>query len=226
MSARGPSLGVIAPRIGIVRSYPRRCEIVHENAPANHIYEVISGTVCTYKVLKNGRRQITGFYFAGDVFGLDSAAKYPVAAEAIAKTEIRIFNKQTLTASGSFNGEVSHHLLTLTARELVRQEELLFSLSRRAEERIVYFIVEMIQRASPKDGRIALPMGRQDIADYLGLTIETVSRVLHDLERRGAIKIRYRAIVLRNQFVEEESENCTIFLRRLRGVSRRQAGTR
>ena len=60
MSARGPSLGVIAPRIGIVRSYPRRCEIVHENAPANHIYEVISGTVCTYKVLKNGRRQITG----------------------------------------------------------------------------------------------------------------------------------------------------------------------
>ena len=61
----------------------------------------------------------------------------------------------------------------------------------------------MIERAPPKDGRIALPMGRQDIADYLGLSIETVSRVLHDLERRGAIKIKgYRSIALRNQFVE------------------------
>jgi CRP/FNR family transcriptional regulator, nitrogen fixation regulation protein len=157
---QGPSLGVIAPRIGIVRSYPRRYEIVHENAPTNHIYEVISGTVCTYKVLKNGRRQIAGFYFADDVFGLEGAAKYPLAAEAITKTEIRIFNKQVLTASATFNGEVTNHLLTLTARELARQENLLFSLSRTAEDRIVYFIMEMIQRAPPKDGRIALPMGR------------------------------------------------------------------
>ena len=190
MSAQAPSLSVIAPRICIVRSYPPRCEIVHENAPANHIYEVISGTVCTCKALKNGRRQIAGFYFTGDVFGLEIAAKYALAAEAITKTEIRIFNKQTLTASASFNGEVTRHLLTLTARELARQENLLFSLSRTAEDRIVYFIVEMIQRAPPKDGLIALPMGRQDIADYLGLTIETVSRTLHDFERRGAIKIR------------------------------------
>ena len=198
-----PSLGVIAPRIGIVRSYPRRCEIVHENAPTNHVYEVISGTACTYKVLKYGRRQINGFYFTGDVFGLESVAKCPLAAEAITKTEIRIFNKQTLTASASFNGEVTHLLLTLTARQLARQENLFFSLSRTAEDRIVHFIVEMIERAPPKDGRIALPMGRQDIADYLGLSIETVSRVLHDLERRGAIKIKgYRSIALRNQFVE------------------------
>ena len=126
MSAQGPSLGVNASRIGIVRSYPRRCEIVHENAPTNHFYEVISGTVCTYKVLKNGRRQIAGFYFTDDVFGLESAAKYPLAAEAITKTEIRIFNKQTLTASASFNGEVTHLLLTLTARQLARQENLFF----------------------------------------------------------------------------------------------------
>ena len=217
MNAQGPSLGVIAPRIGMVRSYPPRCEIVHENAPANHIYEVISGTVCTYKVLKNGRRQIAGFYFTGDVFGLESAAKYPLAAEAITKTEIRIFNKQTLTASASSNGEVTHHLLTLTARELARQENLLFSLSRSAEDRIVYFIVEMIQRAPPKDGRIVLPMGRQDIADYLGLTIETVSRILHAFERRGAIKIRYRSIALRNQLVEGSAEELPVLFEGIKG---------
>jgi CRP/FNR family transcriptional regulator, nitrogen fixation regulation protein len=217
MSVRSPSLGVIAPRIGIVRSYPRRFEILHENAPANHIYEVISGTFCTYKVLKNGRRQIAGFYFTGDVFGLESVAKYPLAAKAITKTEIRIFNKQTLTASASSNGEVAHHLLSLTARELARQENLIFSLSRSAEDRIVYFIVEMIQRALPKDGRIVLPMGRQDIADYLGITIETVSRILRDLERRGAIKIRYRSIALRNQFVEGSAEELPVLFEGIKG---------
>jgi len=80
--------------------------------------------------------------------------------------------------------------------------------------RIVYFIAEMIQRASPKEGRIALPMTRQDIADYLGLTIETVSRTLHDLERRGAIEIRgYHSIALRNQFVERRAEELPDLIR-------------
>jgi CRP-like cAMP-binding protein len=72
MRIQGQSIGAIARRIGIVRSYPAKCEIVHQNAPAMRVYEVISGTVCTCKVLKNGRRQIAGFYFSGDVFGLES----------------------------------------------------------------------------------------------------------------------------------------------------------
>jgi CRP/FNR family nitrogen fixation transcriptional regulator len=111
-----------------------------------------------------------------------------------------------LTALASSNREITHQLLALTARELARQQNLLLSLSGSAEDR-VYFITEMIQRASPKEGRIALPITRQDIADYLGLTIETVSRTLHDLERRGAIEIRgYHSIALRNQFVEGRAE--------------------
>jgi CRP/FNR family transcriptional regulator, nitrogen fixation regulation protein len=59
--------------VGIVRSYAREREIVHENDPADCVYEVISGTVCTSKMLREGRRQVTGFYFPGDVFGLESA---------------------------------------------------------------------------------------------------------------------------------------------------------
>jgi CRP/FNR family nitrogen fixation transcriptional regulator len=218
MRIQGQSLGAIAPRIGIVRSYPAKREIVHQNALATSLYEVISGTVCTCKFLKNGRRQIAGFYFSGDVFGLESVDRYPVAVEAITKAQMCVFKKQTLTALASSNREVTHRLLALTARELARQQNLLLSLSRSAEDRIVYFIAEMIQRASPKEGRIGLPMTRQDIADYLGLTIETVSRTLHDLERRGAIEIRgYHSIALRNQFVEGMAKELPDLFEGIRG---------
>ena len=110
--------------------------------------------------------------------------------------------RQVLTALASANPGLADRLLALTARELTRkQDHLLLLLSTTAEERIICFLIDMAQRASPRrDHLVALPMSRQDIADYLGLTIETVSRTLWDLERRGAIEISgYHSIVLRNQ---------------------------
>ena len=197
--------GSSSQRIGVVRSYSRKSHIIHEDDPADHVYEVVSGTVCTCKMLREGRRQIAGFYFPGDVFGLENAKKHNVAAQAITKAEVRVIQKQALTALASANLEVADQLLALTARELTRtQDHLLSLLSTTAEQRIICFLIDMIQRASPKeDHLIALPMTRLDIADYLGLTIETVSRVLWDLERRGAIKIKgYHSVALRNQFEE------------------------
>src|SRR5215472_13753451 len=196
-------------RIGVVRSYPRKSQIIREDDPADHVYEVVSGTVCTCKVLREGRRQIAGFYFAGDIFGLESAKKHSVAVEAITNAKVRIFKKPALSALASSNLEVADRLLALTSRELARkQDHLLLLLSTTAEERIICFLIEMVQRASPgEDDLIALPMARRDIADYLGLTIETVSRTLWDLERRGAIEIKgYHSIALRNQFVEGRGE--------------------
>jgi CRP/FNR family nitrogen fixation transcriptional regulator len=84
--------------VGIVRSYARKREIVHEDDAANCVYEVISGTVCTCKMLREGRRQISGFYFPGDVFGLESAEKHNIAAQAITNAEVRVIKKQALTA--------------------------------------------------------------------------------------------------------------------------------
>jgi CRP/FNR family transcriptional regulator, nitrogen fixation regulation protein len=193
----------------IVRSYAPKREIVSEDDPANRVYEVISGTVCTYKMLREGHRQISGFYFPGDVFGLESAQKRTVAAQAITKAEVRVIKKQALTALASSNPEVADQLLALTARELTRnQNHLLSLLSTTAEERIIAFLIDMVQRTPPReDHLIGLPMSRQDIADYLGLTIETVSRTLWDLERRGAFQINgYRSIVLHNHFVEGRAE--------------------
>jgi len=195
--------------VGIVRSYPRKWEIVREDDPTDHVYEVVSGTVCTCKMLREGRRQIAGFYFAGDVFGLESAQQHSVAAQAITNAKVRIFNKRALRALASSSLEVADRLLALTSRELARkQDHLLVLLSTTAEERIICFLIEMVRRAPPReDDFIALPMSRRDIADYLGLTLETVSRTLWDLERRGAIEIKgYHSIALRNQFAEGRGE--------------------
>ena len=194
--------------VGIVRSYPRKWEIVREDDPTDHVYEVVSGTVCTCKMLREGRRQIAGFYFAGDIFGLESAKIHSIAAEAITNAKVRIYKKRTLAALTSCNLEVADRLLALTTRELARKQELVLLLSRSAEERVVGFLIDMVQRASPReDDLIDLPMSRQDIADYLGLTIETVSRVLWDFERRGAIEISGRhSIVLRNQSTDGRGE--------------------
>jgi len=196
-------------RIGIARSYAPKREIVSEDDPANRVYEVISGTVCTYKMLREGRRQISGFYFSGDVFGLESGKKHDVAAQAITEAEVRVIQKQTLIALAAANRAVADQLLALTAQALKRkQDHILSLLSTTAEERIICFLIEMVQRASPRENHlIPLPMARMDIADYLGLTIETVSCALWGLERRGAIHINgQHSVVLRNNLVEGRAE--------------------
>jgi CRP/FNR family nitrogen fixation transcriptional regulator len=184
------------PGVGIVRSYARKSQIVRENDLAEHIYEVISGTVCTWRMPSDGRRQIAGFYFAGDVFGLKDVKNHSLTAQAITAVKVRVFKKQVLNALASSDVKVAQQLLLLTAVELGRQQELHLLLCRPAQERVIHFLVDMAQRASPnEDNLIALPMYRQDIADYLGLTIETVSRMLCEIKRRGAIKIKGRHTV-------------------------------
>ena len=193
--------------VGVVRSYASKSEIIHEDDPADSVYEVVSGAVCTYRMIKEGRRQIGGFYFSGDIFGLEAAEKHVLAAQAITEAKVWIAKKQALNALASCDAKVADQLLSLTALELARKQDLALILSRSAEDRVIYFLVEMSQRISPKEYLIALPMMRQHIADYLGLTLETVSRNLWDLKRRGAIKIEGRRyIVLHNQYTNDGPE--------------------
>ena len=200
--------------VGVVRSYASKSEIIHENDPADRVYEVISGAVCTSRTLREGRRQIAGFYFSGDVFGLESAEKQVLTAKAITSTTVRVVKKSALKALTSREAEVADRLLSLTARELARKQDLALLLSRSAEDRVIYFLIEI----SSKENLIALSMKRQHIADYLGLTIETVSRILWDLERRGAIEIEgRRRIVLRNQYTNGRSENALDLFERVTG---------
>ena len=173
--------------------------------PADRVYEVIKGTVCTNRTLRDGRRQIAGFYFPGDVLGLEYVNNHPLAAQAITETRVRIIKKQALNTLASSDYKVADRLLALTARELARKQNLVLLLSRSAEERIIGFLLEMAQRASATD-RIHLPMYRRHIADYLGLTLETVSRTFRNLERRGAIRIAKGSIVLCSQSANGKTE--------------------
>src|SRR5215467_4247102 len=128
--------GSFSQRIGVVRSDARKREITtREDDPATRVYEVISGTVCTTKMLRDGRRQVGGFYFAGDVFGLEAAVKHTLAAQAITDVKVRIVKKQTLGALALSDCKVADCLLSLTARELARKQSLALLLSRTAQER-------------------------------------------------------------------------------------------
>lgn len=187
--------------VGGITYYPRRVQIVHEDEAADRLYKVISGTVCTYKVLSDGRRQIGGFYLAGDIFGLESGEGHTLAAETITNAKVLVIRKSVLAALASRNAALTGHLLLLTARELAHvQERVLLLSSKSAQERVVGFLLEMSKRGSSRGNSVDLPMSRQDIADYLGLTIETVSRTLWALENCGAIEIsRRRRIQFRSR---------------------------
>jgi CRP-like cAMP-binding protein len=187
--------------IGGVTYYPRRVQIFHEDEAADRLFKVISGTVCTYKVLSDGRRQIGGFYLPSDIFGLECAEGHTLAAETITNAKVLVIRKSVLTALASRNAALTTHLLLLTARELARvKERVLLLSSKSAQERVVGFLLEMSKRGSPTANSVDLPMSRQDIADYLGLTIETVSRTLWALENNGAIEIsRRRRIQFRSR---------------------------
>ena len=185
--------------MGAPMSYPRNTEIFGENEPADYVYKVISGSVRTYKILNDGRRQIGGFYLPGDIFGLQFADEHALSAEAITDTKVLVVKRSALNALAGRDAGVGRDLFNLTSRELRRMQNRILLLVKSAQERVASFLLEMAERASAGN-IVELPMSRQDIADYLGLTIETVSRTLTCLESAAAIEVpSSRRIVLRNR---------------------------
>ena len=185
--------------MGAPMSFARNAEIYGEGEPADYLYKVVSGTVRTYKVLSDGRRQIGAFYMPGDVFGLEITDDHTFSAEAIADAKVLVVKRSALVALAQRDNDVARQLWTLTGRELGRVQDHILLLIKTAQERVVGFLLEMADRGSNTNS-LELPMSRQDIADYLGLTIETVSRTLTILENAATIELpTSRRIVLRNR---------------------------
>jgi len=185
--------------MGAPMAFSRNAEIYGENEPAEYLYKVLSGTVRTYKVLNDGRRQIGFFYLPGDVFGLEVGDKHSFSAEAIADCKVLVIKRSGVIALAARETDVARQLWEMTATELRRVQDHIMLLIKTAQERVAGFLLEMAARA-PGANEIELPMSRQDIADYLGLTIETVSRTLTQLENSAAIAVpTSRRIVLRNR---------------------------
>ena len=191
-------LGQSMNLMGATMVYPRNTEIFGENEPADYLYKVVSGSVRTYKILSDGRRQVGGFYLPGDLFGLEFADEHTLSAEAISDTKVMVVKRSTLTALAGHDALIAQQLFNLTGRELRRAQDRILLLVKSAQERVASFLLEMAERVSGNS--IELPMSRQDIADYLGLTIETVSRTLTSLECAATIEVpTSRRIVLRNR---------------------------
>jgi CRP-like cAMP-binding protein len=185
--------------MGAAMSFTRNAEIFGENEPADYFYRVVSGAVRTYKILNDGRRQIGGFYLPGDIFGLEFAGEHTLAAEAITNVKVLVIRRSALTALAERDVGTARELYAFTARELQRAQARIVLLVKSAQERVANFLLEMAERAAAENV-IELPMSRQDIADYLGLTIETVSRTLTSLETAATIDVpTSRRIVLRNR---------------------------
>jgi CRP-like cAMP-binding protein len=202
-AAQSPSsahtLGEQLDLIGASVRFARNEEIFSEEESADYLYKVVSGTVRTYKLLSDGRRQIGAFYVPGDIFGLEIAEQHTFSAEAVTDATILVIKRSAIAAIAARDSEVAQQLLTLTGRQLHRVQDHLMLLVKTAQERVAGFLLEMAARA-PAANEIDLPMSRQDIADYLGLTIETVSRTLTQLATTAAIEVpTSRRIVLRNR---------------------------
>ena len=153
----------------------------------------------TSKILADGRRQIGSFYLPGDIFGLEVDEEHTFSAEAITDSKVLVVKRSALDALAERDNDVARQLWTLTTRELRRVQDHILLLIKTAQERVAGFLLEMAERRASGNA-VELPMSRQDIADYLGLTIETVSRTLTNLENSAAIALpSSRRVVLRNR---------------------------
>jgi CRP/FNR family nitrogen fixation transcriptional regulator len=184
---------------GATMPFDRNAEVYGENEPADYVYKVLRGCVRTYKVLNDGRRQIDAFYLPGDIFGLELGDEHSCSAEAITDSMILVVKRSLVLSAAERNNALARRLWSHTARDLRRAQHHTLLLIKSAQERVAAFLLEMAERLSA-EAALDLPMSRQDIADYLGLTIETVSRTLSQLEDAATIALpASRRIVLRNR---------------------------
>ena len=168
-------------------TYKKGSEIYGEKEPADYVYQVKSGAVRSYKLLSDGRRQIGAFHLVGDIFGLENGSEHRFTAEAIVHTTVRLVKRRSLEFVAQSDAMVARNLLSMTTSNLQHAEDHMLLLGRKTSlERVAAFLLEMDKRLTAA-GVMALPMCRRDIADYLGLTLETVSRALSRLHGFGVL---------------------------------------
>ena len=197
-------------------SLPAGKLIMEEGDPARYFYNVNSGTVRLFKSLPDGRRQITGFATTGHFIGLASTDVNIVSAEAIDTVQVCRFSRATLTSMQAEYPALERKLLDIAIHELALNQQQILLLGRKtALERIATFLLSWKRhQVSCSGSRLhagsvaTLPLSRTDLADYLGLTIETVSRSLSNLKKNGLIEVpnTHEIILLQPQALEDIAE--------------------
>jgi CRP/FNR family transcriptional regulator len=165
-------------------------------------YNLLEGVMRLYKLLADGRRQIIGFALPGDFLGLAASSRHNFSADAIGAVELCQFSRSGFTKFSQNKPDLLRRINELAVKELGQAQNHIVLLGRRsAEEKVATFLVGWRNRMAELPGpphTLPLPMSRQDIADYLGLTIETVSRTFTKFERDGVIEIVHGGVRILN----------------------------
>jgi CRP/FNR family transcriptional regulator len=186
---------------------------VSEEEAADHLFNVTGGTVKVYKLLADGRQQITGFLFPGDFLGLSSNQRYAYSAEAVTRVTYCRFARKKLERLLADFPAMEHRLLGIASNELAAAQDQMLLLGRKtAREKVASFILFLSRRAAKagrQDNPVEVPMTRADIGDYLGLTIETVSRTFTALRKDKLIELPSadRVRILDRDGLEEAAES-------------------
>jgi len=160
---------------------------------SKHLYNITKGNIKIYKLLNDGRIQIIGFLYPGDFFGSYKKGRFNYSAEAIGDVRLCVFKQEVLDIYLEKNMNLAKELLHMTSHELTLAQDRIGVLGKmNANERVAKFILNISDqraRIGWQDNPISLPMTRQDIADYLGLTLETVSREITRFKTSNLIKV-------------------------------------
>ena len=181
-----PAIADVMARLGLRMTFGKDEEIFCQDEDADLIYIVVSGAVRTTRLLSDGRRQVGSFYYPGDLVGLQTGDTHRFSAEALSESTLLVIKRSSLKTFAG-DEEIDRAIWEATRRELERTQEHLLGLGRKtACEKVASFLMDLAAREDSDE--IALPMGRQDMADYLGLTIETVSRMLTQLQGASVVE--------------------------------------
>ena len=187
------------PEAEVARVPTRRLEAkVHvflAGDPRAYLYKLDSGVVCLYRIVVSGRRQVTGFAFAGDIFGMGALNRHVLSAQALRTTRVQSIPIGALGRLAGNDPRFGLKLYEAACLELASTQQTLLVIKRPALERLAGFLLVWAQR-NGRNGDdpelLILPMTRADIGDFLGLTIETVSRMFSKLQAEGVIEIKQR----------------------------------
>ena len=192
----GPALSLRGTRM----HFDRNSEIFGEGEAAGYLYRIVSGAVRIMRFTSDGRRQILGFHLPGDIFGVEFGPIHSLTAEALACTEVVMVRRSLLVKAAAEDPRAAACWLGHVSKSLSTARDHALILGRKsAGERVAAFLLGLSERF-PYGNAFDLPMSRADIADYLGLTIETVSRTFTDMERQCAIGLpSSRHVVMRDR---------------------------
>jgi CRP/FNR family transcriptional regulator, nitrogen fixation regulation protein len=180
-------------------SFRRNNVIACEGDAADYIFMVVSGVVRTCKIFQNGERAVVAFYLPGDLLGW-SDQTHSLSVEAASNAMVVFFKRTALVSMAAHDRRVARLLLDLVTRELHRAQEHAILINRTAKSRVAHFLTDLSRRSGKRD-LVSLPMPHQDIADHLGLTIETLSRTITNLQLSGFVSRKgSRALMLHDAY--------------------------